>query len=72
MTDLSHLDALQVRLSHERARLAAATRPREIVIRKVWIAGIEKEIAHKMDFLSGSKAPDVDMTDDEMLAALAL
>lgn len=25
MTDLSHLDALQVRLSHERARLAAAT-----------------------------------------------
>lgn len=72
MTDLSHLDALQVRLSHERARLAAATRPREIELRTVWVAGIEREITHEMDFLSGGKAPAVDMSDDELLAALGV
>lgn len=72
MTDLSHLDALQVRLSHERCRLEVATRPQEIELRKIWVAAIEKEITQEMDFLSSGKAPDVDMSDDELLAALGV
>lgn len=68
--DLSHLDAIQSRLSHERARLSAARTPRELEMRAVWVAGIERELADEMDFLSGSKAPSLDMTDDELLAAL--
>lgn len=70
-SQLSHLDALQVRLSHERARLTAAKKPREIELRTVWVAGIEREIMHEMDRIGG-KAPNVYMSDDELLAALGV
>ena len=70
MADTTHLDALQTRLSHERARLAAARKPREIELRTVWIAQIEKEIAGEMDRLGGSVETLPDMTDDELLSAL--
>ena len=72
MTDTSHLDALQVRLSHERGYLAKAKKPGEIELRKVWIAGIEKEIAAEYRFL-GIKPLSLDeilMSDDELLAEL--
>jgi|JI6StandDraft_1071083.scaffolds.fasta_scaffold212289_2 hypothetical protein len=67
---IKHLDALLLRLSNERARLAATKSPNEIELRKVWIAGIEKEIAQEEAFLH-NKEPATYMTDDELLAELA-
>jgi hypothetical protein len=65
MTD--HLSALELRLSHERVRLANATSDGERAMRQVWVAGIEKEIAAERRFLA-EQSPD--LTDDELLAAL--
>lgn len=76
MTDLSHLNALQARLSHERARLAKATKAGEVAMRTVWVAKCEDEIKHEIAFLAArgvmvDDLGDVDtMTDDELLAAL--
>jgi hypothetical protein len=66
----SHLNALELRLSHERNYLAKAKTDKERALRKVWIAQIEKEIAGERKFLGKKKDPDVDMSDDELLAAL--
>jgi len=70
MTDTSHLDALQLRLSHERGYLAAAKSEGERQLRTVWIAQIESEIAHELAHLGRVNPVDVDMTDDELLAEL--
>jgi hypothetical protein len=71
MTDFSHLDALNLRLSHEREYLARAKRPAEIELRKVWIAGIEKEIVNEYKFLGiEPPTPPAEMSDDELLAEL--
>lgn len=67
----SHLNALQVRLSHERGYLAAAKTESERALRKVWIAQIEKEIAGEMTFLGKTDEALPDMTDDELFAELA-
>lgn len=65
--DTSHLVALRTRLAHEQARFAAE--PSEI--RKVWIAGIEREIAHEEKFLGIEPADELlQMSDDELLAEL--
>jgi len=72
MQDTSHLDALKLRLSHERSYLAAAKTQKERAIRQVWIAQIEREIAAEMAFL-GQTAIDPEiaaMSDDELLAEL--
>jgi hypothetical protein len=79
----SHLNALQVRLSNERARLARATTDQERAMRSVWVAQCEKEIARETarewsDSPAGESAAryfdavdnDNTMTDDELLAAL--
>ena len=67
MTDYSHLNALELRLSHERARLARDNSP----IRQVWVAGIEKEFAEERRFLGLPPIePTTTMTDDELIAAL--
>lgn len=63
MTDYSHLDSLQIRLTNERERLANAKTQKERDIRQVWISQIEKEIAHEFGHIA-------DMTDDELLAEL--
>mgnify|MGYP001406827425 CR=1 FL=1 len=63
-----HLATLHLRLSNERCRLASATSAQEVELRKVWIAQIEKEIAHEDAFLG--KEPTRDLTDDELLAEL--
>lgn len=64
---MSHLSALELRLSNERARLACAQTAQERELRKVWIAQIEKEIDREIEFI-GKVATE--MTDDELLAAL--
>lgn len=63
--DYSHLDALNLRLSHERARYEADKNP----LRKVWIEGIEREIAAEYKFL-GINPEIVSMSDDELLNEL--
>lgn len=65
----NHLDTLRLRLSNERVRLTAAKSANEIELRKVWIAGIEKEIAQEEDFLQLHDSTAC-MTDDELLAEL--
>ena len=73
MTDLSHLNALRLRLSNERGYFAAAKTDGEMALRGVWIAQIEKEIDGELAFLAarGHVEPVVDdLSDDELLAAL--
>lgn len=66
---MTHLDALELRLSHERARLAAAKSKGEREIRTVWVRGIEKEIADERKRLGlTNELPEV--SDDELLAEL--
>lgn len=67
---MTHLDALELRLSNERLRLSAATSTQEKEMRTVWVAQIEKEIAAEYKFLG--IAPPADMTDEEILAELGL
>jgi hypothetical protein len=71
MTDLTHLDALQLGLSNERARLAQATRPQEIALRTVWVAQYEREIADEYAFLGITPACDVNLSVDELFAELS-
>ena len=73
MTDLSHLNALEIRLSHERGYLAAAKSTKERAIREVWIAQIEREIVGEKKFLGlEAEAGLPEMTDDELLAELGI
>ena len=69
MTNKTHLEALELRLSHERVRLANEKSEYGRALRKVWVAGIEKEIAQEMKFL-GLTEENVNMTDDELLQEL--
>ena len=64
-----HLSALQLRLSNERARLAAATRPGEIDLRRVWVAQIEKEIEQERAYVM-PEARNIELSDDELLEQL--
>lgn len=65
---MRHIDALRLRLSNERIRLAAAATTGEKELRSVWIQQIEKEIAGEEKLLT-EQTPCV-MTDDELLAEL--
>jgi hypothetical protein len=67
--DTTHLNALHLRLSHERGYLAAAKTENEREMRRVWIAQIEKEIAGEQRFL-GIESTTVEMTDDELIKEL--
>lgn len=71
--DTSHLNALRVRLSHERVYFANAKKDGERALRTVWVAQIEKEISAELAFLGmvEDAADDAEMTDDELLASLA-
>lgn len=74
MTDTTHLSALRVRLSHERAALARCTTKWEAAHRVVWISQIEKEISGELKFLAiteATPAVSVDaLSDDELLKEL--
>lgn len=63
---MTHLNALELRLSNERGYLAKALTEGERELRRVWIAQIEKEIACEHAFM----AKQDEMTDDELLAEL--
>jgi hypothetical protein len=70
MTNFSHLDACELRLSHERVRLANARTASERAIREVWVAQCEREIAGERRRL-GLDDDAAPMSDDDLLAALA-
>ena len=67
---MSHLNALELRLSNERVRLANSKTEKERQSRAVWVSQIEKEISGEIAFLSKKDAVEVEMTDDELLAEL--
>ena len=71
MTNLSHLDALQLGLSHERERLAKAKSPQETALRTVWVAQYEREIAAEYAFLGIDPNVDCDLSVDELLSELS-
>ena len=71
-----HYVALMERLSNEKARLEACTKAKEIELRKVWVAGIEKEIAAEVEFLKDkgievyASLDDLFMSDDDLMNEL--
>lgn len=73
MVDLTHLNALNLRRSHEAQRAASAKTQAESDSRSAWVSQIEKEIAHERAFLG---LPDDTATeaigDDELLAQLGV
>lgn len=70
----SHLDAIISRLSNERARLSQATNAKEIEMRKVWVSGVEQELAAEYKFLGIKPKAMADVlseiSDDELLLEL--
>lgn len=69
----SHLHALDLRLSHEREGLRLAKTASERELRRVWIAGIEKELAHERTFLGlPATSPVCDISEEELLRELGL
>ena len=69
MNIYSHLDALELSLSHERERLRLAQHPVEISYREIWVRQYEREIASEREFLS-LPPEDAPLTLDEMIAQL--
>lgn len=67
---MTHLNALQLRLSNERVYLAKAKSEGERELRKVWVSQIEDEISAEIAFLGKTAGPEIEMTDDELLAEL--
>jgi hypothetical protein len=71
MINTSHLDALNVRLSHERSYLSEAKTEKEREIRKVWIMQIEKEIEQEKKFLGMDGIEEMNgLSDDDLLGEL--
>jgi len=68
MTDLSHLHALELNLSHERVRLFAAKSPGERALRAVWVDKLQREIDAEYAFLGIE--PEV-LSDEDLADLLA-
>jgi hypothetical protein len=66
MNIYSHLDALELSLSHERERLRLAQHPIEISYREIWVRQYEREIASEREFL-GLPPEGAPLTLDEIL-----
>jgi hypothetical protein len=72
MTDMTHLAALEIRLSNERAHASRETSKNGLALRNVWISQIEKEILHERVFLGLPEIEELpEMSIDELLAELA-
>ncbi len=67
---LDHLNALRVRLSNEKNRLANAKSFKEKELRTVWVKGIEKEIDDELVFLGMKDDSLPEMSADEILEEL--
>jgi len=67
--DYSHLDALELGLSHERDRLRLARSAHEIAYREIWVRQYEREIASERELL-GLPPTDSIMALDDILAEL--
>ena len=61
---MTHLNALELRLSNEQSYLIEAKTKKEQSLRRAWIAQIEKEIKSEKEFLGSPQE------DDELLAEL--
>ena len=61
---MDHLNALNIRLAHERERLALAKTEGERTTRRVWVDGIQREIAAELDHLG---LPPAQKTEDDAL-----
>ena len=70
MTDYSHLNALELSLSHERERLRLARSPLEVEYREIWVRQYEREIASERELLGLPPESDAPMSLDEILAEL--
>lgn len=70
--DMTHLNALEVRLSNERGYLAQARTAKEQRLRTVWIAQIEKEIKGEKRFLGIVDHAEPEVSDDDLLAMLGI
>lgn len=74
MTDFNHLDAIDLRLSHERARVIQAKTVKERDWREHNVKMIEQERANEIKFLekNGVVFPTLDeiLSDDELLREL--
>ena len=70
MTDFSHLDAIDLRLWEERARLRIATKANEIALRTVWVAQIEKERTAEVKHLGIESIESETLSDEDLLAEL--
>ena len=69
---MTHLDALRLRLSHEKGYLDAAKTESEKALRRVWVGQIEHEIAGELTFLGIVETDDSTLSDAELLAELGL
>ena len=67
---MTHLDALQIRLSHELERLSRARSEAERGMRQTWVKQVEREIAEEMAFLGMQPVATAEISDDDLLAAL--
>jgi hypothetical protein len=74
MSDFSHLDAIDERLWHERARVEQAKKPKEREWREHNVRMIEQERDSEIAFLkkNGVKFPTLEeiLSDDELFAEL--
>jgi hypothetical protein len=69
--DTSHLNAIRLRLSNERNRLANSSTDAERSLRSIWVAGIERELQGELTFLGlpAELAPAEEAISDEALLA---
>lgn len=66
---MTHLNALMVSLSNERARLESSKTEGEKKLRAVWVSQLEKEVEQERKFLGLSDDPK-DISDDDLLNEL--
>lgn len=65
-----HLTALNVRLSHERARLQSAKTEQQRTVFAVRVAQCEREVAGELKFLGMSQNVMLEISDDDLLNEL--
>ncbi len=66
---MTHLETLELKLSHERNRLAQSQNANERKLRSIWVTQLEKEIEDEKRFI-GNKTDNESMSVDQILAEL--